>query len=84
MRLPKAFSTTVAGLSLHMILVIQGQSTDGTIGKHYCSILTLYKLLDGLPGFARIPKRKINQEFKKICDPSRIRTPDLLLYNRIF
>ena len=23
------------------------------------------KQLDGLPGFARIPKRKINQEFKK-------------------
>ena len=24
-----------------------------------------YHLLDGIPGFARIPKRKINQEFKK-------------------
>ena len=24
-----------------------------------------YKPLDGLPGFARIPKRKINQELKK-------------------
>ena len=23
----------------------------------------IYTLLDGLPGFARIPKRKINQEF---------------------
>ena len=24
-----------------------------------------YNVLDGLPGFARIPKRKINQELKK-------------------
>ena len=34
--------------------------------------------LDGLPGFARIPKRKINQEFKKYM--SRIRFEPATFY----
>ena len=32
----------------------------GTLSKPY---IYIYIILDGLPGFARIPKRKINKKF---------------------
>ena len=70
----------------YLIIVVTGQFYYNVIEHESIMLLQLefYITLDGLPGFARIPKRKINQEFKKICDPSRIRTRDFLRCNWIF
>ena len=46
------------GLLVQLLMVL----IAGLDGKFYIYIY-IYILLDGLPGFARIPKRKINQEF---------------------
>ena len=48
---------------VHILKVLTKHFSDATF-NHTVDI----RLLDGLPGFARIPKRKINQEFLLRCN----------------